>query len=103
MKKIAFLVFSLTFSLHAFSDSFDIVRVGVDLTQQTFFIGVVQSGTASPCAVKNEFKWNLSAPGVKEIETIAISAKAMGKKVIIGVDPANCVAGQITGLFVYME
>jgi hypothetical protein len=103
MKKTTFLAFCLTVSVQAYSDTFEIVRVGVDLSQQTFFVGVNPSAINSPCGRKDEFKWNLSASGIKEIETIAIAAKSMGKKLMIGVDPTNCVAGQATGFFVYIE
>lgn len=104
MKKIpaiftgALLFFNQSF---AFAERFDITIMGVDLNQQTFFVGVNTASTSSPCARKNEFKWRLADSGTKEIISLALTAKATNKKIEIGTS-SNCVADQATGSFMYV-
>ena len=102
MKKLFIFSAFLFVSFTTTAETFDITNVGVDLNQQTFFVGVTPSATGTSCARKDEFKWNLSQSGVKEIESIVLMAKATGKKIAIGVDSTNCVVGQVTGLFLYI-
>ena len=102
MKKPFITAAFLLLSFGSNAETFDITNVGVDLNQQTFFVGVTPLATASPCARKDEFKWNLSQSGIKEIESLVLTAKATGKKIVIGIDLTNCVAGQATGFFLYI-
>lgn len=79
MKAKLVLCFGLLLTMQAYADTFDITIVGVDLSQQTFFIGVGQTASTSPCGRKDEFKWSLQQSGIKEIESIALAAKSLGK------------------------
>jgi len=92
----------ITFQSFAFAEKFHITQTGVDLTQQTFFVGVSPDASSSPCARKNEFKWNLSDPGVKEIMSVALHAMANGRQVHIGVSQ-KCVTNQATGSHLFIR
>jgi hypothetical protein len=99
------LVLGFSFVSYSFAESpYSIVRVGVDLSQQTFFVGVSPVATNSPCTRKDEFKWSLASPGTKELMAVVMSAQAQGKRIYIQVDGNfnNCVANQATGAFVYI-
>lgn len=82
-------------------ESFKMGAVGVDLTQQNFFVGVIPASTNSSCGRKDEFKWKISDPGVSQLMSIALTAKASGKNITIGVAD-TCVSGQATGIWLYI-
>ncbi|MES2825071.1 MAG: hypothetical protein V4732_15815 [Pseudomonadota bacterium] len=107
MKKMilsTFVAFASIYGCHAMAgdEGFTITIVGVDLAQQTFFVGITPASTTSPCAQKGELKWNLADPGAKEAISVLLSARAMGKKIRVGVSSA-CVAGEATGTYLYIE
>ncbi|HSX52507.1 MAG TPA: hypothetical protein VLF09_16185 [Cellvibrio sp.] len=79
--------------------------IGIDLNQQTLFVGFDQQAITIPtqCASKYEFKWNLSDPGVREIYSLMLTAKASSKRVYVEIDSARCVQTQITGRWAWME
>jgi hypothetical protein len=76
----AILWFAAYVSITCGPETFNITIMGVDLGQQTFFVGVDHSASTSPCTRRDEFKWHLSSLGIKEIEAIALTAKTLGKQ-----------------------
>lgn len=100
-------IFSLLLSPVALADGvlFKPTVIGIDLTQQTLFVGFDQQPITIPalCATKYEFKWNLSDPGVREIYSLMLTAKASGKRVYVEIDSSRCVQTQITGRWAWME
>ena len=80
------------------AENFNITWVGVDLVQQVLFVGINPPSALSSCGIRNELKWNLTDPGVKELMSTVLSAQAMSKLIQVAISP-NCVANQATGLW----
>jgi len=93
------------FSVNCFADAeqFKITITGIDLNSQTFFMGVDRPAASSSCTRVDEFKWFISDSGVQEIMTMALTAKALGKSVFVGVSQnGKCVVGQATGDYLFI-
>lgn len=94
----ALLLSAVANSASAAQEVFNVVNVGVDLTQQAMFLQVDHNATSSTCSVKFIFMWSLSAAGTRDVLALASAALVAGKSVNIGVSEAGvCVNGYATG------
>lgn len=98
------LLFIASMKSFAGIEVFNVTHVGVDLSQQTLFVGVSPSSKTSSCIGLHEFKWKLNDSGVKEIQSVALAAHVAGKYIKIGVlEGGTCVNSQPTGSWVRIQ